>query len=465
MPLQNRVTPLGELIAVPARGLVYGNRGCIHDAAGRIRPRHPTRRWIACRLEFKGWHRGPLLQPGKFTELFFLDEATSLAAGHRPCALCRRADYDRLAELWRRLHPGQVGADAIDLQLEAERRQPGSGERRLHETALDDLPDGAFVLHDGAAWLVLGSELLRWTPSGYAERTPRPTGQRAELITPPSLVELLRTDREPAVPLLHPSATGLPPQVAAYLVALAAELRRLLGSELVGVYAGGSLALAAYEHGRSDLDVAVVARGHVAPPLKRDLAAALDHRRLPCPARRLELVLYPLSVTSAPTTAPGFELNLNTGGDIPTRAELAPVDGESHWFAIDRSILARHGVALHGPPAATVFADIPRDVLVPLVADSLHWHGRGVGRGDDAVLNACRAYRFVREDVWSTKGNAGRWALERLEPRELVAEALEARKGIDTLEPDRVHAFVERVADLIGARRPGAGPPRSLADG
>ena len=89
MPLQNRVTPLGELIADPARGLVYGNRGCLHDATGRVRNRHPTTRWIACRLQFRGWQRGPMMQPGRFTELFFLDEATTFAAGHRPCFFCR----------------------------------------------------------------------------------------------------------------------------------------------------------------------------------------------------------------------------------------------------------------------------------------------------------------------------------------------------------------------------------------
>lgn len=118
MPLQNRVTPQSELIADPARGLVYGNRGCLHDAHGRIRRRAATRRWIACRLEFRGWQRGPLLQPGKFTELFFLDEATAFAAGHRPCALCRRADYVRFLAL-----TGAPGADAIDARLEAERTE------------------------------------------------------------------------------------------------------------------------------------------------------------------------------------------------------------------------------------------------------------------------------------------------------------------------------------------------------
>ena len=243
--------------------------------------------------------------------------------------------------------------------------------------------------------------------------------------------------------------TPVPPPVGEYLTALVAELRRLLGAELVGVYAGGSLALGAYEHGRSDLDVAAVSKGPIAAELKRELVAALDDDRLPCPARRLELVLYPLSVTSSPTAEAGFELNLNTGGDIATRAEAAAAEGESHWFAIDRSILARHGVVLDGAPASTVFAGIPRDVVLPALAGSLRWHERRLGRGDDAVLNACRAYRFVREDVWSSKAEAGRWALGRLEPRKLVAEALEARTGADTLDPDRVRAFVERVAGLI----------------
>src|SRR5882672_7949583 len=111
MPFQNRATPLGELIADTGRGLVYGNRGCLHDEVGRIRRRYSGKRWIACRLQFRGWHRGPLLQPGRFTELFFLDEATALAAGHRPCALCRREDFNLLVTLWGELHPGQVGAD------------------------------------------------------------------------------------------------------------------------------------------------------------------------------------------------------------------------------------------------------------------------------------------------------------------------------------------------------------------
>jgi len=205
MPLQNRVTPLGDLVADPARGLVYGNRGCLHDPKGRIRRRYAVKRWIACRLEFKGWQRGALLQPGLFTELFFLDEATAFAAGHRPCALCRREDYDRFSTLWRDVHPGQVGADAMDAQLHHERVAPATSEHRLHDVSLDDLPDGVFVLHGDAPWLVLGTELRRWSPGGYTERLARPRG-RGIVVTPPSLVDVLRSWTPSAVPFLHPSA-------------------------------------------------------------------------------------------------------------------------------------------------------------------------------------------------------------------------------------------------------------------
>jgi hypothetical protein len=208
MALLNRVTPLGELVADPARGLVYGNRGCLHDEHGRIRRRFAGKRWIACRLEFKGWQRGPLLKPGRFTELFFLDEATALAAGHRPCALCRRADYDRFGELWRELHPGQAGADVIDAQLHEERIASGTCAHRLHRAPFDELPDGAFVLLDGAPHLVLGRELLRWTPAGYSERAARPARGEAVLVTPPSLVGILGAGWAGAVPLLHSSANA-----------------------------------------------------------------------------------------------------------------------------------------------------------------------------------------------------------------------------------------------------------------
>jgi hypothetical protein len=206
VPRRNRVTPLSELIETSARGLVYANRGCLHDADGRIRRRYTGKRWIACRLEFRGWQREALMMPGRFTELFFLDEVTAFAAGHRPCALCRREDYDRFGEIWGELHPGQRGADAIDAQLHQERVDPVTRRQLRRLAELDSLPAGAFVLDQGAPWLVLDGELRRWTPAGYESRRPRDRGATAELITPPSLVEVLRTGWEGVVPLLHPSA-------------------------------------------------------------------------------------------------------------------------------------------------------------------------------------------------------------------------------------------------------------------
>jgi hypothetical protein len=205
MPLQNRVTPFGDLIATPARGLVYGNRGCLHDDRGRIRRRYAVKRWIACRLRFQGWHRSPLLQPGRFTELFFLDEATAFAAGHRPCALCRREDYARFTQIWEELHPGAVGADALDGRLHQERVDPETRGQRRQPLPTDPLPDGAFVAAGDTAYLILDGAPRRWTPSGYLE----PDGitvERLELITPPSLVGVLRRGWDPVVPLLHPSA-------------------------------------------------------------------------------------------------------------------------------------------------------------------------------------------------------------------------------------------------------------------
>jgi hypothetical protein len=198
-PHQNRVTPTGDIIAHPARGLVFGNRGCLHDDEGRIRRRSAGRRWIACRLTFKD-RRRPLLQPRRYTELFFLDDATALAAGHRPCAECRREDYNRFLDGW----PGRASAVEVDAQLHAERLD-GRTPRR-HEHAFEELPDGAFVLRDHSPWLVRGRELLRWTPAGYTDAVARPGGP-AVLLTPPSSVAALERGWLPAaVPLLHPSA-------------------------------------------------------------------------------------------------------------------------------------------------------------------------------------------------------------------------------------------------------------------
>ena len=201
MPRQNRVTPLGEIVADPARGLVYGNRGCLHDDAGRIRRPFNGRRWIACRLEFKGRRRHPLMKPGRFTELFFLDEATAWAAGHRPCAECRREDYNRFRALWR---DPTAGADEIDAVLHEERLDGRAQRQRV--APLDEQPDGTFVLHDDVPHLVFRDALLRWSASGYTAREPRKPRLSVPVITPPSLVAILQIGWTSSVPFVHPSA-------------------------------------------------------------------------------------------------------------------------------------------------------------------------------------------------------------------------------------------------------------------
>jgi len=149
------------------------------------------------------------MAPGRFTELFFLDEATALAAGHRPCAECRRSDYNRFSELWLAPHPDQIGADAIDAQLHAERLAVGSRQRLLHESPYCELPDGTFVLEAGVPHLMLGRELLSWSPGGYRDVHRRPRNGRSSVITPPSLIAILRSGWLPSVALLHPSSDHL----------------------------------------------------------------------------------------------------------------------------------------------------------------------------------------------------------------------------------------------------------------
>ena len=185
MPHRNRVTPYGDIVAIPDRGTLTGNRGVLHDARGEHRRDWQVRRWIACRLEFNS-RRRQLRRPGRWTELFFLDEATALAAGHRPCAECRRADYKRWQAAWPQ---EDTSADAMDRVLHADRLD-GRAKRRF-EARLGGLPDGVIVEREGRPWRLEGGVLHRWTPAGYAESAQ--PGPRASVIvlTPAVTVAVL----------------------------------------------------------------------------------------------------------------------------------------------------------------------------------------------------------------------------------------------------------------------------------
>jgi len=203
MPRRNRVTPFGDIVAVPGRGLLTGNRGVLHDAQQRIVRDCQVRRWIACRLEFRGRHR-ELMQPGRWTELFFLDEAAALAAGHRPCAECRHADYVRFRDAWQRAFAaGQPwSVDAVDRQLHHDRRL-GPWRKRTYLDDVSTLPNGSYIELDDQAWLVRPDSLLAWSPDRYLNRRPRPRRGAVTVLTPRSLVQVLRASY---APMLHPSA-------------------------------------------------------------------------------------------------------------------------------------------------------------------------------------------------------------------------------------------------------------------
>jgi hypothetical protein len=232
-----------------------------------------------------------------------------------------------------------------------------------------------------------------------------------------------------------------------YLAEVAARLRAIFGAELVGVYVGGSYALGDYAEGRSDVDVAAVAQLPTSRGRKDAVVAALRHESLPCPARGLEFVLYDATAAGTPSTDAAFDLNLNTGARMDFRVDYDPSAIEAHWFPIDRTILAQHGVALAGPPASDVFAPLPREDVLPILRESLRWHELGAA-SDDAVLNACRAWRYAADGTWSSKPAAGAWALER-GAGDVVADALAARSGNGPVDPEQAAAFVRSVVQRL----------------
>jgi hypothetical protein len=210
MPRQNRVTPWGDLIATPERGTFMGNRGVLHDAEGHIQRPWQVKRWLVCVLSFRGRKR-TVMTPSRYTELFFLDEATALAAGHRPCAECRRERFNAFRAAWQTALglSSLPTADEIDRRLHTER----VGLHRVKQTfvaGLKDLPNGVFIEHDGGegkeAYLAWDDCLLPWSPGGYTERLARPKNAEVIVVTPRSTVEVIRAGYVPEVQ----HAFGLP---------------------------------------------------------------------------------------------------------------------------------------------------------------------------------------------------------------------------------------------------------------
>jgi hypothetical protein len=205
MPLQNRVTPTGEIVATPERGLFTGNRGIIHDPATRtlLKKRWSTPAWLTCLCEFRG-RRRKVMGGRSWTELFFLDEATAFAAGHRPCFFCRREDALRFRAAWESGNRvGDLRAPDMDAVLHRERLD--KGKKRLHPLPmrLDDLPDGAMVQEGAASFLIAWGRAFRWSPGGYS-KSEAPLKQ-AMLLTPPSTLRAFTAGYRV---VLHPTASA-----------------------------------------------------------------------------------------------------------------------------------------------------------------------------------------------------------------------------------------------------------------
>ncbi|MFG1716830.1 nucleotidyltransferase domain-containing protein [Micromonospora sp. NPDC049203] len=246
-----------------------------------------------------------------------------------------------------------------------------------------------------------------------------------------------------------------------YLAEVVRRSRDVLGEDLVGAYAAGSVGLGAYQPGPSDVDVALVAAGPMPDPDKRLLVDRLRHESLPCPARGLELVVYRRDVAASGTSEPGFEVELNTGATMPLRATYDPADRPAadgrFWYALDRGILRQSGLALLGPPAADVFADPPPQALRALLADALRWWlalptppGDEPAPGtEDAVLGACRGLVRHRDGVWLSKVDAGLRVAADDPDAVLIHAAVEARRGGPPPSGPAARAFQRRMLDRI----------------
>lgn len=205
IPLQNRVLPTGEIVAIPARGDFTGNRGIIHVADRQLgTSRWSHHAWICCTLDWQGRKRA-LMTGRKWTELFFLDEAAALAAGHRPCGYCRRADYRRFTDAWDTATGIKPSAKAMDSALHQARIIKGTRQQKRHSMQAAALPNGAMIWQDAVPHLIWDDAILPYTPEGYGPPRPRPKHGQAEVLTPAPMVAVLRAGYAPA---LH-ATTGL----------------------------------------------------------------------------------------------------------------------------------------------------------------------------------------------------------------------------------------------------------------
>jgi hypothetical protein len=239
----------------------------------------------------------------------------------------------------------------------------------------------------------------------------------------------------------------LTPEVASFGDHVADVLARTLGTDLVGVYFVGSVALGGYVPGESDIDITAVSSNALGDLLKERVASVVVEASAACPARGLEFTVYRREIAGAPPTGADFEVNANGGPRMPTAVHTDAAVEPGFWYVLDRAVAHRSGLAISGPPARKIFADVPRSALLEAMYQSMAWHRAHEKATLYSVLNACRAWRFAAVDVLGSKLEGAAWARARWPDRGLIDAAVALRRGEDaTLEESAVDAFLAAVA-------------------
>ncbi|RGP78333.1 streptomycin 3 -adenylyltransferase [Fusarium longipes] len=242
--------------------------------------------------------------------------------------------------------------------------------------------------------------------------------------------------------------TRLPNDVQAYLDELVKRLVQHLGNRLVGVYLFGSASYGAFEPGLSDLDVQAVVQNSLSSTEKQGIVSRMNQACMPCPATKLEFVVYAQDSVNPASRHPRFELNLNTGRHQSDRVGLDPAQEASHWFLLDIAMGRRRGRCLHGLPVEEAFGKIPYSWILDAMADSLEWHRMNELNSANSVLNACRSWHYLASGVFSSKADGGRWAMQQKGCPDVVETALEARKTGEKLPTAEVQKLYQMVIQV-----------------
>jgi predicted nucleotidyltransferase len=240
------------------------------------------------------------------------------------------------------------------------------------------------------------------------------------------------------------------PEVAEFGDQVTDVLARTLDTDLVGVYFVGSVALGGYVPGESDVDMAAVSESALSDPQKQRVASAIVEASAACPTRGLEFTLYRREVARSRPTGADFEVNANGGPRMPTDVHIHAAAEPGFWYVLDRAIAHRSGVAISGPPSRTIFADVPRSMLLDAMYESMAWHRAHEKATFYSVLNACRAWRFAQENVLGSKLEGAAWARDRWPDTGVIDSAVALRRGEDAaLNGSAVDALLSTVATRL----------------